>query len=156
MSGFIDPIEAFVAYCLSDFTFNAVVDGRVCGSPPGLSGIGPSAFAPSGIPYASLVVSQGGGTVERAYPVMSPILYLRAYGQTANEAVQVLQALSPLLYHTTGELKGRLRENITIANRWLMYKAEFGALPAPVVEQQSNWPVAYTTLQTKFDSLRGA
>lgn len=152
----IDPIAAFVTYCLSDTTFRAVVEGRVCGSPPGLSAIGASAFAPSGIPYASLVVSQGGGVIERAIPVMSPILYLRAYAQTAEEANNVLRALADLLYHTSGELVGRVRQNITIADRWFMYKAEFGALSAPVVESQSNWPVAYATLQTKFDSLRGA
>lgn len=150
----IDPIAAFVALLLGDSTFRNSVEGRIYGAPDGLP---PDAMdADKGLPKACLVVTQGGGPMVRYLPIMQPVLYLRAYASKGTRAAQVLMDLYKVLYHVSGAFAGQPKTNILINNRWFMYSSELLSLPAPVIEQQSHWPVAYGTVQARFDSLRGA
>lgn len=153
----IDPVEAFIALLKSDTDLRALVQGqtqvRIYGAPPGL---GEDAYnTDTGIPYQSLVVQQNDVKMQTNIPVCYPMFYLIAYGQEGYETQEVLTKVYNVLYHTDGERKGSLKCNIMIDDRWFMYRAEI-QIGSPIIEQQSQWPVAYATVRAKFDSLRGA
>lgn len=153
----IDPVAALLKLFYDDTDLRAVLQRpeRVLlyGSPPGLDS---KAINPANqIPYTSLVVQQVGGTVANYVPLIYPMFYINAYGQKASDAALVLSKVYNVLYHKDGDRKGEAICNRLIDNRWFLYSAEM-QLGNPTTEQQSNWPVAYATIQATFDSLRGA
>jgi hypothetical protein len=149
----IDPVAAFIALLRTNATLVSAVQSRIYGSPPGLAS---TAYdSATGIPKASLTVQQAGGRTAQHIPVIYPLFYLVAYAPSGIDAHKVLLKVYDVLYHTDGVDKGKARCNIMISDRWFMYVADM-QLGSPAVEQSTQWPVAYASVQTKFDSLRGA
>jgi hypothetical protein len=147
----IDPLAAFIAFLKSNATLNTLVGGRIRGVPPGLS-IPQDIDQTTQKPKKSIGVQLVDAGIGMQGFLMMPQYYLIAYATSANEAMEVMRSVYGALYAADGQL----RDNIMISDRWFMFWANMETGPAPNIEPQSNWPVAYATVRAKFNATKGA